>query len=302
MQLVFLGTGASVPSPRRNVSALAVKLGSDVVLFDCGEGTQRQMMSSNASYMKIERVLITHLHGDHFLGLPGMMQTMHFSGRERKLEVIGPPGTVDMVRSVMDLGECAFGYDVEVRELEGGEVLHFPGYSITAVRADHSVYALSYVLEEDMRPGRFRPEEALALGIPAGPMYRMLQEGETIEYKGVIVTPEEVIGPPRKGRKVAISGDTRPNEAFARAAWGADVMVHEATLDDSHHANAAEYGHSTSVEAAEVALKARVKTLYLTHISARYEDASILEREARAIFSNTVLAEDLMTVDVPLPD
>jgi ribonuclease Z len=298
VRVIFLGTGGSLPSPKRNVTAVAVQIGADIVLFDCGEGTQRQFMLSKASFMKVNAVFITHFHGDHFLGLPALLQSLNFSGRRRPLYIYGPPGMIDTVESILSLGYFAPGFDVIAREMEHGGCIEFSGYRVTAVAMDHTVPCLGYVLEEDPRPGRFDLQKARQLGIPAGPSYRILQEGHEIMMGERSITPDMVMGPPRKGRKIAISGDTRPSPAFAAAAREADLMVHEATLGAEMEKEAAQYGHTTARGAAEMALRSQVRTLFLYHISPRYEDAEPLLREAREVFPETYLAEDLAEVSV----
>lgn len=307
MRVIFLGTGGSLPSPKRNVTAVAVQAGPEIVLFDCGEGTQRQFMLSKASFMKVNAVFITHFHGDHFLGLPALLQSLNFSGRKRVLHIYGPSGTIQTVESILNLGYFAPGFEVTAAELEDGSVVEFAGYRVTAVTMDHTVPCLGYVLEENARPGRFNLRKARALGVPEGPAYRTLQQGGTVEIGSRSITPEMVMGPKRRGRKIAVSGDTRPSSAFARAARGADLMVHEATLGSELEEEAALYGHTTARGAAGIAMKALVRTLYLYHISPRYEDAGPLLREAREVFPETYLAEDLVEVSVtndvdPEPD
>jgi len=298
VRLVFLGTGGSLPTPERNVSATALQRGSEILLFDCGEGTQRQFMASSASFMKVEKIFITHFHGDHFLGLPGMIQSMSFSGRSDPLSVFGPPGMIEIVRTSVTMGHFGCGFDIRVRELRGGETAEFDGYEVQAVEVDHIVPALGYVLREKDRPGRFLPDRARELGVREGPLFRKLQRGESVRMGGSVIESGMVMGSPRLGMKIAFSGDTRPCEALIEAARGADLIVHEATIDSSLRSQAAEFGHSTAREAAEVAARAGAAALYLNHISNRYEDASVLESEAREVFPNAVLTHDLMVVQI----
>ena len=302
MRLIFLGTGGSLPTPKRNVSAIAVQVGPDILLFDCGEGTQRQFMLSSASFMKVTNVFISHLHGDHFLGLPAMIQSMSFSGRTRPLYVHGPEGMEDTMRSMLELGYFTPGFHVLTRELEDEEEVQFPGFKVIAVEADHTVPAFAYVLQEEPRPGKFNLEKAKELGIPEGPLFSRLQGGESVQVGGMIVTPEMVLGPKRRGRKILISGDTRPCRTIIEEGMDADLLVHEATLDSSLKEEAATYGHSTAADAAEVAKSARARLLCLYHFSNRYEDATLLLNEAKAIFPNTILAEDLACLQVNPPE
>jgi ribonuclease Z len=302
VRLIFLGTGGSLPTPRRNVSAIAVQMGSEILLFDCGEGTQRQFMLSSASFMKVSNIFISHLHGDHFLGLPAMIQSMSFSGRTRPLYVHGPEGMEEAMRSMLSLGYFTPGFHILTREVEEGDEVEFPGFKVMPVEADHTVPAFAYVLEESPRPGKFDLDKARELGIPEGPMFSRLQGGETVEVGGRTITPGMVLGPKRRGRKVLISGDTRPSKGIIEAGRNADLIVHEATLHSSLRQEAAQYGHSTAVDAAEVAKQAEARLLCLYHFSNRYDDAQALLDEARAIFPNTILAEDLTSLQVNPPE
>ena len=301
MRIVFLGTGGSLPTPKRNVSAVAVQTGSEIILFDCGEGTQRQFMRSSASFMKVHTVFITHLHGDHFLGIPALVQSMSFSGREKELFVFGPAGTAETVAAMLRLGYFQSGFPVTTQDLEDGDEVDFQHFKVKAVRSTHSVPSLAYVLEEQARPGRFDLDKAKSLGIPTGPSFRRLQEGHSVSVGDRTITPDMVMGPRRPGRKIVISGDTRPSEALIEAAKGADVLVHEATVASGLISDAREYGHSTAAEAAEVARRSEAKRLYLYHLSSRYDEASELEEEARKVFPDSYVAEDLMVVQVDPP-
>jgi ribonuclease Z len=291
-----------MPSPARGVSAAAIQIGREIVLFDCGEGTQRQFMLSQVSFMKVNKIFISHFHGDHFLGLPGLIQSMNFSGRKTPLQIYGPEGAVEVTRSCLNLGYFSPQFEIYAGDLEAGDMIDYGNYRIKAVGAEHTVPALAYVLEESPRRGRFLVDKARELGVREGPMFARLQSGETVEVSGRTITPDMVMGPSRRGRKIVYSGDTRPNSEVIDAARGADVLIHEATLDQGLEEGAKEYGHSTAKEAAQVAVEAGVDSLYLTHISNRYEDPSILEAEAKAIFPRTKLAEDFMTFTVRLKD
>jgi ribonuclease Z len=298
MRLIFLGTGGSIPAPNRNVSATALQFTSEILLFDCGEGTQRQFMMSSASFMKVQRIFVTHFHADHFLGIPGMIQSMNFSGRDKPLEVFGPPGMIDIMRNLLRVGYFYPGFEVHVYEVKAGETVRFPGYSVEAIEVDHNVPALGYVLRGEDRPGRFNLDAAKELGVPEGPMFRILQQGKSVKVGRRTVTSDMVLGDARPGIKVAFSGDTRPCDRLIEAAMKADALVHEATADSSLESRANEFGHSTAAGAATVAVKARVAALYLNHISNRYEDSSVLEAEAREIFPKTKVVEDLMAITV----
>ncbi len=302
MEIVFLGTSGSWPTPKRNVSAIAVKRGPEVLLFDCGEGTQRQFMASKLSFMQVSRVFVTHFHGDHFLGLPGLMQSMNFFGREVPLEIYGPLGCEALVLQLLSLGHFKAAYAVRAHDLSPGERVDCGEYAVTAFEAVHTVPGLSYVLEEKARPGRFDLEKAKSLGIPPGPLYSRLQEGEAVTVRGETFRPEQVRGPPRRGRKIVYTGDSMPHEALVTRARGADVLIHDATSDAALEEKANRYGHSSSRQAAQVAKEAGVGLLVLTHMSPRYEDPSTLFHDAKAVFDRVLLADDFAEIEVPYPD
>jgi len=302
MLIVFLGTSGSWPTPKRNVSAVAVKRGPEVVLFDCGEGTQRQFMLSSLSFMQVRRVFLTHFHGDHFLGLPGMVQSMTMNDREAELDVHGPRGTRGLVETLVTLGHFAPGFPVRAHDLGDGDEVDCGEYRVRAIGADHTVPALSYVLEEPPRPGRFDPARARALGVPEGPLFSRLQSGQAVSAGGRTVQPEEVMGPPRPGRKLVYTGDTRPSPRLLEAARNCDVLIHDATADTALEEKALRYGHSTGAQAATVAKQCSARALILTHVSPRYEDVSGILAEARAIFPNTQFAEDFLEVPVSFQD
>lgn len=302
MQIVFLGTSGSWPTPGRNVSAVAMKRGPEIVLFDCGEGTQRQFMLSKLSFMQVTRVFISHYHGDHFLGLPGMIQTMSMNGRENGLFVYGPEGIKDLVRQLLTLGYFAPGFAVNVEEMKGGYVVNCGDYSVSCISARHTVPALSFCLQERDRPGRFDLQRARELGIPAGPLYSRLQAGESVTYGGRTFTPDMVLGTPRRGRKIVYTGDTLPNDDLIEFARDCDVIIHDATADTALEEKANRYGHSTARQAAEIAKEAGAKVLFLTHISPRYEDPSAILHDAKAVFDNSFIAEDFMEFEVRYSD
>ena len=298
MQIVFLGTGGSWPSKDRNVSAVAMRIGSDVLLFDCGEGTQRQLMSSNVSFMKINRIMISHFHGDHFLGLPGLIQSMSLNNRKKPLEIYGPHGTVKLVNIIINLGYFTPTFDFVVKDLKDNDTVKCDGYIIKAKTAEHNVPTLAYAVEENTRPGRFNVKKAKKLGIPEGPLFRRLQNGGNITVNGSRITPDMVLGKSRKGKKIVYIPDTKPSEAIADFAKGSNVLIHDATADSSLEKKANKYGHSSARQAAVTAEKAGVKLLFLTHISPRYKDATILEKDARKVFPNSIVAEDFLVYDV----
>jgi ribonuclease Z len=288
----FAGTGGSLPSQRRGLPALLLRRGGDRILVDCGEGTQRQLLRS-IGLTELDEIFVTHLHSDHWLGLPGLLKTFDLRGRDTPLHVHGPRGLRELIDGLMRFAGRTT-YDLYVDELEDGEILERDGYEVEAVKVDHRGAALGYVFEELDRPGIFDPDAAAAAGLIPGPEFGRLQRGETV--KGV--SPEQVMGPARPGRKLALSGDTRPSEALTDAAHGSDVLIHEATFAIEEAERAHQTGHSTASQAARVALEAEVKLLALNHLSIRYP-ASVLRDEAREIFANTVLPRDFDTIDIP---
>jgi ribonuclease Z len=302
MEIVFLGTGGSFPSPQRGVSSIAIKVNGDVLLFDCGEGTQRQLMRSQLSFMSITKIFITHFHGDHYLGLPGLLQTMALNGRTKDLEIFGPKGTEQLVTILERISYYSRTFDLVLHELKDGQVEHFEGFDVLAHRLDHSLPCLGYYLVEDDRQGKFDMAAAKLLEIPEGPLFSRLQAGETIVWNGKGITPEMVMGPPRPGRKVFIAMDTKPIMGLPEIIEGADVLIHEATADHSLEEKANKFGHSTAAQAATIAKEAGVRKLFMVHISPRYKDAEPLLKEARSIFAESYLPNDLDLFSVPYPE
>ncbi|MCS7115313.1 MAG: ribonuclease Z [Nitrososphaerota archaeon] len=302
LQVVFLGTAGSIPTPKRSLPAILIKRKGEYVMFDCGEGVQRQMITAGEGFHRKMRIFVTHMHGDHVLGLPGLMQTMALLDRGEKLEVYGPPGIRNFMESVRETVQFALSFPVEIREVNKASVV-FEGdeYIVEAAWSNHVIPSLAYAFVEKPRPGKFYPEKAKALGVPEGPLWGRLQRGKEVKLQdGKIVKPEQVMGPPRPGRKIVYTGDTRPFRDLVNFAAGADLLIHDATLDDELAEKAEEDGHSTPRQAAETAKKAKAKRLVLTHISARYKDVSMLLDQARKIFKNTIVAEDFLRIDVPL--
>jgi len=301
LSIIFLGTGGSWPSVKRNVTSVAVKRAGEILLFDCGEGTQRQFQKSKLSYMQISKVFITHFHGDHFLGLPGLIQTMQLNDREIPLHIYGPKGLINLVKQLLSLGYFKPNYRIISHEVKEGDVLDFGEYLVHVIKVKHGVPAIAYAIEENERPGKFDKPKALKLGIPEGPLFNKLQRGKTITLEdGRKITPGMVLGPARTGRKIVISGDTVPIEKMINFAKDADILIHEATFDSSLENISSEYGHSTASQAAEIAKKANVDKLFLMHISPRYIDNQILEDEACKIFKNTTVPKDFQEVEIKL--
>ena len=304
LRVVFLGTAGSVPTPKRSLPAILIQRKGEQIMFDCGEGVQRQMIKAKAGFHRKTKVFITHMHGDHVLGLPGLLQTMALLDRERKLDVYGPPGIKRFLEDIRETVQFVLTFPVEIHEIhEAGVVCEEQEYAVQAVWANHVIPSLAYALVEKPRPGKFHPEKAKVLGVPEGPLWSKLQHGHKAKLQdGRVVKPEDVTGPLRTGRKIVYSGDTRPFKGFVKFAAGADLLIHDATLDDELAERAEEDGHSTPDQAAKHAKKAKVKQLILTHISARYDDTSILLEQAQKIFKNTQVAEDFMKIEIPLLD
>jgi ribonuclease Z len=301
LDIVFLGTSGSVPTARRGLAGTLVRRGGARILFDCGEGTQRQLLRSNVGLVELPEVFLTHYHADHYLGLPGMLKTFALRGRELPLHVYGPPGLTDLF-GVLKRIFGKLSYEVELVELRPGDVLDRGDYRVFAFPVEHGVSSNGYAIAETPRPGRFDVEAATSLGVPAGPLFGRLQSGEPVQLpSGEAVTPEQVLGPPRRGRRIVIAGDTRPAPDVLDAAQDADVLVHEATFASEESERANETLHATAVGAAELARAAGVKMLVLTHLSNRYFGPEIA-REARAVFPETVVPRDFDIIDVRFPE
>jgi len=304
LRVTFLGTAGSVPTPKRSLPAIAIQREDELLIFDCGEGIQRQMIQAGVGFHRKTKVFITHLHGDHVLGLPGLLQTMSLMDRERKLEIYGPPGIEAFVNAIQQTVQFNLTFTLEILEIKDADIAcEEREYEVRAVWADHVVPSLAYALIEKPRPGKFNPKKAKALGIPEGPLWSKLQHGSAVKLpNGQVFKSEEVVGPQRLGRKIVYTGDTRPTENVVELARNSDLLIHDGTLDDELTDKAYEDGHSTASQAAEVAKKAKVAWLILTHVSARYRNVDALVEQARKIFPKTNIAEDFMKIDLPLKD
>ncbi len=303
MHVTFLGTAGSFPTAERSAPSLALKRQGEVILFDCGEGTQRQMTRAKLGFRPKSKIFITHMHGDHILGLPGLLQTMSLFDVKSELGVFGPEGIRDFVTAIMDTVKFRLSFPLRIVEVAEGVVYRTREYTIRAVWAEHSIPNLAYALIENERPGQFRPERARSLGVEEGPLWSRLQRGETVQLPaGGTVHPSQVLGAPRRGRKVVYSGDTRPCEAVEKLSEKADLLIHEASLDGRSAATSRDRWHSTAAEAAELAARARVSRLILTHISGRFRNPDGLLSEARALFPGVSVAQDLLKVYVPFPN
>jgi ribonuclease Z len=300
----LLGTSASRPTVERNVSSLAIHREGETLMFDCGEGTQRQMMRYGISFA-LDDIFFTHMHTDHLLGVIGLMRTMALQGRTDALRLWGPRGAARVLKRAEGFGFERTGFPVEIAEIEAGQRVERKGYAINAFAVDHRGSAsLGFALVEEDRKGRFNPDLAREIGIPEGPLWGQIHRGIAVTLDdGRVIEPSVLVGAQRPGRTVVITGDTRPCAATTDAARGADLLIHEATFGDEEAERAVETGHSTAREAAQIARDAGVRRLLLTHFSARYSrDAGELEREARSVFAETLIGRDGTELDVPFPD
>jgi ribonuclease Z len=293
MQLTFLGTAGSWPTKERNASAIALDTEHELLLLDCGEGTQRQLFSSTMSFMRVRRILLTHFHGDHFLGLPGLIQSMCLNQRSEPLDIYGPPDSREILERVLTLGYFTLRFPIQVHPLAPGESVELDGYSVRTAPADHPVPSLAYRIEESAKRGRFDAEKARSLGLK-GPDFSKLANGASVTVKGREILPTEVMGPARAGRSVVYSGDSSPSEKITELARGASVLIHEATTGQELEREANEWGHSSARQAAGVARDAGVGELFLTHFSSRYKELEPLEAEARTLFPGAHTARDLL--------
>jgi len=295
LDVLFVGTAGSMPTARRGLPATLVRRGGERLLFDCGEGTQRQLLRS-AGLIELDDVLITHFHADHVLGLPGLLKTYSLRGRERPLRVYGPPGLRRLFAALAPIvGKTTF--ELALEEVAPNDELERDGYRIATFAVEHRVAAQGYALVEDDRPGHIDPERARELGVPPGPELGRLQRGETVGG----VRPEQVMGERRRGRKLVITGDTAPSDLVRAVAFEADLLVHEATFSEEDVERAAETAHSTAAQAARLAAEAQVAMLALAHVSPRYAGAELRD-EARAIFPNTIVPHDFDRVEIPFPE
>lgn len=300
----FLGTAASRPTVERGVSAISITREGETLLFDCGEGTQRQMMRYGVSFALAE-VFFTHVHSDHLLGITGLIRTMALQGRTEPLRLWTPRSTGKTLRQCINIGGERTTFPVDITELEAGASLKRGDYRIDTFAVDHrGTAALGYALVEEERRGRFNPDLARELGIPEGPLWGRIHRGESITLEdGRVIEPQALVGERRRGRRIVLTGDTRPCDSTIAAAQDADLLIHEATFAEEESARALETGHSTAREAAQVALQASARRLVLTHISARYSrDTRDLEQEARSVFANTMIARDGTEIELALTE
>jgi len=299
LDVVFLGTGGSVPTARRATSCMLIRAGGERLLIDCGEGAQRQMQRSTG-LVQVDDIYLTHFHADHYLGIPGLLKTYELNGRETPLRVFGPPGLVDLF-SALERIMGRVRYPLELVELSGSKPMRYETFEMRPFPVEHRVRALGYALVEDERPGRFDPEAAQRLGVEPGPAFARLQAGESVPGASGDVMPSEVLGEPRRGRKIVTTGDTEPCEMTHVAAHEAELLIHEASFADEEVARAAETGHSTARQAARLAREAEVRMLALVHISSRYHVGAVLD-EAREEFPDAIAPRDFDVIEIPFPE
>jgi ribonuclease Z len=299
LSVAFLGTGGSVPTARRATACLLVMRGGDRLMFDCGEGSQRQMHRS-LGLVQLDEIYLTHLHLDHFLGVPGLLKTYDLQSREAPLKIYGPPGTKQLFAELGRLiGKTR--YEVTIEELAPEQAVAHDGYEVRAFPVEHRMKAFGYRLAEAGRPGRFDKAAAERLGVPEGPSFAALQRGEEVEGGDGVIRPGDVLGDPRPGRTVVITGDTAPCVATAEAARDAELLIHDGSFAEEEAQRAAETGHSTAGQAAALAREAGVTMLALVHVSSRYNVGQVLD-EARAVFERTVAPRDFDLVEIPFPE
>jgi ribonuclease Z len=292
-----------LPTTNRNPSAIMVNRDGELMMFDCGEGAQQQMMRAKTGMMNLSSIFITHFHADHILGIPGLVQTMSFQGRTEPLTIYGPEWVEEFVKFLTAMGYYKLKFEINAIRLKSGDSVKRDGYSIVALKTEHNVPSIGYALVEDERPGRFDRDKAIELGVPVGPLFSKLHHGGSVEVGGRVISAVDIVGEPRPGRTIVYTGDTRPCLDVLKASDGADLLIHDSTLADNMLDWAKESMHSTAGEAAALAKKAGVKKLVLTHFSSRYsDDATPLLNDAKELFEDVILAEDLLVIEVPLSD
>jgi ribonuclease Z len=303
MQVTFLGTSAARPTVERNVTSITIAREGETMMFDCGEGTQRQMMRFGVSFT-LSDIFITHFHADHYLGLAGLLRTFGLQGRTEKMTLYGPSGAERVLGQMVSLGFERIPFPVDIVEVKPGDKFDRGEYDIVVFRADHGRNAVGYALVEHQRLGRFSPEKARGMGIPEGPLWGQLHKGETVTLDdGTTVDPADLVGPSRPGRKIVFTGDTKPSSDVVDISLGADLLIHDATFTNEEKERANDTSHSTALGAAQVALSAGVKQLAITHLSARFStDFYPLLQEAKEVFEDTVVAKDGMKIKVGFPD
>jgi len=302
LTVTFLGTSSAAPTKGRGLPAIAIQREGSVILLDCGEGVQRQVLNQGIGLNRDTSVLITHLHGDHVTGLLGLLQTMSMAQRNKALNIVGPPKLLKWLEVTSNFLQIGLTFPINFSPARWGTVLRTRDFKVRATKALHSVEAYSYVVEERGRPGVFFPDRARALRVPEGRLWSRLQRGRKVQVDGRTVAPSEVTGPPRPGRRIGYSGDTRHFPRLSRFLSGCDLLIFDSTFHGKDRDKAIERKHSTCLEAAEIAKRAGVRHLALTHFSARYASVASLVRQARSVFPHTIAARDGLRLDVDYPD
>lgn len=298
IEIIFLGTGGSLPTRERALPCVALRRDGELLIFDCGEGTQRQMMLAGVGFNRVTSLMISHLHGDHILGLPGLILTMSSLGRDKKLQIYGPQGIQRLVENMEKTIGFKPTFELEISELQPGDMIEREDYVLKTALAKHDITCLAYALEEKPRPGRFHPDKAKRLHVPEGPQWRELQNGKILKIDGRTIDPSQVMDPPRPGLKIVYAIDTRPSGDVKLLAKNADLLMHDGGFPEERRPKAEEYYHSTAREAANLAKVAKVKKLALIHVSAVVRDSSVLLKEARKEFRATIVPDDLTVLSL----
>jgi ribonuclease Z len=293
IEIIFLGTGGSLPTKERALPSVALRRNGELLMFDCGEGTQRQMMLAGVGFNRVTSLMISHLHGDHILGVPGLILTMSSLGRDKKLQIYGPQGIQRLVENMEKTIGFKPAFELEISELQPGDTIEREDYILRTALAKHDIPCLAYALEEKPRPGRFHPDKAKKLHVPEGPQWRELQMGKILKIDGQTIEPLQVMDPPRPGLKIVYAIDTRPSGDVKLLAKNADLLMHDGGFPEDRRPKAEEYYHSTATEAANLARAAKVKKLALIHVSAVVRDSSVLLKEARKKFRSSIVPDDL---------
>ncbi|MEM0134752.1 MAG: ribonuclease Z [Thermoplasmatales archaeon] len=300
IRLYFLGTGGSWPTPQRNTLSIGIRVDDEALLFDCGEGAQTSLMKSSLSLMKIKRIFITHFHGDHFLGLPGLIQTMSFYGRTEPLEIYGPIGASSVLGNLLSIGYYSLNFEIRIEELKGNGTVNFGDYSVSYAKANHTIPALSYSLTEK-EYSRLEESKIKELGVPRHLLEKIRKEG-SVQVNGKIIRLEDISAGLRKGRKVSYSGDTRRDQSLLELFKNSTVLIHESTGEKSNESKVISYGHSTGRDAGIQARDSNSRKLVLVHFSPRYNDIKPILEEAKVVFNNVSAADELMELEVGIND
>ena len=298
MKLVFLGTSAAQPTAERGMTCICLVLDREILMFDAGEGAQIAFQKSKLGWNKKIRIFVTHMHGDHCVGILGLLQTMSLQNRTESVDIYGPAGIEEFIAANLKILNFGLTFPVRIIRIKEGMVCDDPGYTVHVCEAEHSIPAYSYRFTEKDRPGKFYPEKAKSLGVPEGKMWHDLQSGNEIKIGNKIIKPSDVTGDKRKGIKIGISGDTRPTAKLTEFFKDCNYMTFDSTYSDTLRDKAKENYHSTAKEAAELAKKAGVSNLILTHFSARYEAVDELVNEAKTIHGSVTAARDLLEIDI----